>query len=142
MAALQILLEKLISFSVLAFHRKKGRYTVETDACDCQIGYVVLQRQDDNVYKPAGNWSNILNDREGNLDTGHQDCVAVVCAILLLLPYLAGTKLTVLTDRHTLKGILNLTDATGKPARWRLRVMAFDFDVLHYDGVKQQAADA
>lgn len=40
-----------------------------------------------------------------------------------------------------MKRIFNLTDASGKLARSRLRLLEASFDVLNIDGIKIQAAD-
>lgn len=37
---------------------------------------------------------------------------------------------------------MNLADAIGKPARWRFRLMLYNFDKVQQADVKQQAADA
>lgn len=45
-------------------------------------------------------------------------------------------------DEDALKKILNLVDATNKLAHWRLRLSGFEFDVVHRDGIENQAPDA
>lgn len=56
-------------------------------------------------------------------------------------PYLEGPRFTAKTDRYALKWILNLEEATGKLARRRLRLMKYDFEIIHRAGVNHQAAD-
>lgn len=40
-----------------------------------------------------------------------------------------------------MKSVLNLTDTTGRLARWRLRLPRFSFDVIHRTEVKHQTAN-
>lgn len=55
---------------------------------------------------------------------------------------LVMARLTIRTDQDALRWILNMAYATGKLARWKLRLYLFEFDVVHLDGIKHQAEDA
>lgn len=46
------------------------------------------------------------------------------------------------TDHDALRWITNMTEATGKLVRWHLRLSEFDFEVVHWGGVKHEAAEA
>lgn len=114
---------------------------MDTDARDRQVGCLLLQKQKDCTDQPIGYWSLRLSKPEKNLDTTHQECLAVVCAVLLLRPYFEGAKFVIRTN-HALRWILNLGDATGKLARWHLRLMEFHFEVIHRARVNHQAAES
>jgi hypothetical protein len=45
------------------------------------------------------------------------------------------------TDHHSLRWVLNLSDAQGRLARWRLRLLEFDFEVQYSPGKQHHAAD-
>lgn len=62
-------------------------------------------------------------------------------AVLMLRTYVEGHRFTIRTDQDALRCILNMEDATGKPARWRLRLKELEFDVVNRAGIKNQAAD-
>lgn len=66
---------------------------------------------------------------------------AIVLSVLVIWPYLVSRRFTIRTDRDSLKIIFSLADATGRLARWRLRLSEFDVDVRHRAGIKHQAAD-
>lgn len=58
-----------------------------------------------------------------------------------LTPYLQGHKFTLYTEHKPSKRILNLADASGRLARWRLRLLEFDFDVKYSKGSQNHIAD-
>lgn len=81
-------------------------------------------------------------DQKANLYTKHCEYLVVAWAVLLLWPYLEGCRLILRTDRHAVRWILNLADETGMLARCRLRLLEYDFEVVHPAGVKHQEDDA
>lgn len=76
------------------------------------------------------------------MDITHCECLAVVWGILLLCTYLEASRLTLRTDHHVLCWILKLADTSGKFARWRVRLLEFDFEIVHEAEIKHRAADA
>jgi hypothetical protein len=64
-----------------------------------------------------------------------------VWAILHLRPYLEGQKFIILTDHHSLRWVLNFSDAQGRLARWRLRLLEFDYEVQYHPGALHHGAD-
>ena len=128
---------------MLALPKVGRRYIIDTDACAYQVGCVLLQEQDgDERPKPIGYWSRSLSKSEQNYTTTEQECLAVVWAVLILRPYLEGTEFTIRTDHDSLKLLLNLSDATGRLQRWRLRLQQFEYVINHCPGVQHRAADA
>lgn len=93
----------LINPPILALARTDGHFTIDTDACDTQIGCVLLQRPPDDTNRPIGYWSRTLSDPEKKLSTTHRECLAVVWAVLLLRPCPDGSQFTVRTDHEVLK---------------------------------------
>lgn len=56
--------------------------------------------------------------------------------------YLKGSRFTIRTSREDLAWILNITDSAKRPARGRLKLSEFKFDVVQRAGIKQPAVDA
>lgn len=139
--AYERLRDSMISPPVLALPRAGYSYTLDTDACDYQVGCVLLQEQPDKTLRPVGYWSRSLTKAEKNYSTTEKECLAIVWAALMLRPYLEGVRFTLRTDHSALRWILNLADASGRLMRWRLRLSDFDYEVKHRAGVKHQAAD-
>jgi RNase H-like domain found in reverse transcriptase len=75
----------------------------------------------------------LLHDGEGVL--------AIVWAVLQLRPYLEGKHFVFRTDHNSLRWVLNLAYAQGRLARWRLRLLEFDFEVQYAPGKEQHGAD-
>mgnify|MGYP003551043187 FL=1 len=111
------------------------------DASDGQIGFCLSQKHPDGLRHPNGYWSRSLNPAERNYSTTEKDCLAIVWAILTLRPYLEGQMFLIRTDHHSLRWVLNLADAQGRLARWRLRLLEFDFEVEYSPGKEHHAAD-
>ena len=61
--------------------------------------------------------------------------------VLQLRPYLEGKRFVIRTDHHALRWVLSLADAQGRLARWRLRLLEFDFEVQYSPGKAHYAAD-
>lgn len=78
--------------------------------------------------------SHTVADKERELTTTHKECLAVVWAVTLLRLYLERTRFTVRRDQEALGWILTMANATGKLARWRLRLFKFEFNIKHRAG--------
>ena len=63
-------------------------------------------------------------------------------AIITLRPYLKGVRFSLRTDHGPLQWIMNLADASGRLARWRLRLLEYEFDIQYNPGREHHLADA
>ena len=140
--ALEELKRRLTSPPILALPKQREYYKLDTEACDLQVGCTLLQDQGGAGYVPIGHCSRALTKQERDYTTTEKECLAIVWAILLLRPYLEGQRFTVRSDRDSLRWVLNLADAKGRLAGWRLRLSEYDFVVEHRAGIKHQAAEA
>lgn len=68
--------------------------------------------------------------------------LAVVWAVLLPRTDLEVCQSSVRTDDDPLNRIVNLSDSTGKLARWRLGLFELELDVVQGTGIKHQATYA
>ena len=137
----EILRECLLNPPILALPRTEGKFILDTDASSEQIGCCLFQEHDDKEKHPLGYWSRGLTSAEKNYSTTEKECLAIVWAVLHLRPYLEGKRFTIRTDHHSLRWVLNLADAQGRLARWRLRLQEFDFEVLYLPGRSHHGAD-
>lgn len=132
---------RLTSAPILALPHREGAYTLDTDASASQVGAVLLQQQPDGTTRPVGYWSRSLSPAERNYSTTERECLAVVWSVLLLRPYLEGTRFTVRTDHAALKWMLHMDSAHGRLARWRLRLAEYDYVVQTRPGAAHHGAD-
>lgn len=79
---------------------------------------------------------------ENKLAKTHEECLAVMCAILFFGIYLEKRQITVRTEHETLKCIHTITETTGKLPSRRLCLLGLDFNVVLCVAVKHEAADA
>jgi RNase H-like domain found in reverse transcriptase len=140
-AALNALRDKLTHPPVLTLPNNEGRFVLDTEASAEQIGCCLFQEQVSGPKLPLWYWSSSLNPAEWNYSTTEKECLAIVWAILQLRPYLEGQRFLILTDHHSLRWVLNLSDAQGRLARWRLRLLEFDFEVEYSPGKEHHGAD-
>ncbi len=65
-----------------------------------------------------------------------------IWSVQILRPYPERKHFVLYTDHQTLKWLLNLSDASSRLARWRLRLLEFYFTVKHKRGTWNIVADA
>ena len=104
-------------------------YSVDTDECNHEVGCALLQTYPGGTRHPIGFWSRSLNPAEKNYSVGEKECLAIVWAVQLLRPYLEGTHFDLYTDHQALRWILSGSDHSGRLARWRIRLLEFEFTV-------------
>ncbi len=117
-------------------------FSVDTDACQYQIGAALFQEDRESVRPPIGFWSRTIQPAERNYSASERGCLAVIWAVQTLRPYLQGSHFAVFTDHSALKWMMNLTDPSGRLARWRLRLLEFDFTIRYRKGKENNVADA
>ena len=139
--AFEALRQCLLTPPILALPKADGQFTLDTDASSDQIGCCLFQAQSDGKLHPLGYWSRGLTSAERNYSTTEKECLAIVWAILTLRPYLEGRRFIIRTDHHSLRWVLNLADAQGRLARWRLRLQEFDYEVHYLPGRSHHGAD-
>jgi hypothetical protein len=82
-----------------------------------------------------------LTSAEKSYSTTEKEFLTIIWAILHLRPYLEQQKFTIRTDHHSLRWVLKLSDAKGRLARWRLRLLELDYEVQYHPGVLHHGAD-
>lgn len=108
---------RLISILTPPLPRAKVRYMVESEARNKEGGAILLHDQQDEPLKPIGYWSRSFTQAESLYDTSSCERLTVVLVILLLRPYLGGSRFTVRTEHSVLRWILSVSHATVKLAQ-------------------------
>lgn len=118
--ALESLKAGLLKPRGLALPCTQGDNTVGPDAWAKHTACVLMQNKPNSKYRPVGFWWRSANDAKCTLDPARRGCFACVWALSWLHSNLEGFIFTVRIDHDNQKWILNLTDSTGRLARWRL----------------------
>jgi transposase InsO family protein len=126
---------------ILTLPRDGGKFTLDVDASDYQIGACLLQEQANGKLAPCGYYSKTLNPAERNYSAVEKECLAVVWAVLLLRPYLERVHFLIRSDQVALRWLLDLKDPSGRLARWRLRLAEYNFEIIYRPGIKNSLAD-
>lgn len=93
---------KLKSPAFLTLLRPQGQFVVRNDACDKQVGCVLLQELEFGKFRQIGYLSKTLNDVEKNYDSNREECLALVWANFMLYPYLKEGLYVVKTNHQSL----------------------------------------
>ena len=120
--AFDTLKKKLNESPVLSYPRFDRGFTLETDASGLGLGAVVSQTQEDGKLHPIAFASRALSPCEKNYGITELETLAVVWAISHFKPYLYGRDVMVFTDHSAVCTILQNPHASGKHARWWLKV--------------------
>lgn len=132
----------MILLPVLVLLYVDGHLALDTDACNVQVGCVLLQQQLEKISKQLGYWSRCMTMPKQAYNTTQHEFPTLVWSIMKLGRYLEESPFTVRTDYKCLQWILNLADATGTLDRWRPRLSKFEINVVHWVGVKHCASHA
>ena len=133
--AWQHLKAALMTEPVLAFPEFSSKdhqappFVVKTDACDTQIGAVLVQGG-----RPVAYLSRRLRGAELNWHTTEKECYAVVWALKKWRPYLLDEQFVVETDHAALLALNKKMGATPRLVRWALELQAFHFSLAHVKG--------
>ena len=143
--AFDTLKKKLTESPVLSYPRFDRGFTLETDASGLGLGAVVSQTQEDGKLHPIAFASRALSPCEKNYGITELETLAVVWAISHFKPYLYGRDVMVFTDHSAVCTILQNPHASGKHARWWLKVHGSGLksvQLKHRSGRENANADA
>ncbi|CAK1580742.1 unnamed protein product [Parnassius mnemosyne] len=133
-AAFQKLKEALVTAPVLACPNFELPFSVHCDASNYGIGAMLTQHQDDKEVVIAY-MSKALNKNQQNYSTTERETLAVITALEHWRCYLDnGKEFTIYTDHAALKWFQNLSNPSGRLARWTLRLSCFNFVLKHKKG--------
>ena len=141
MKSFQKLIEQVTSPPVLALPQPGLRYSLDTDACDYQIGCALFQIHEDGTRRPIGFWSRLMLPREQNYMVTEKECLAVIYGIITCRHYLLGVEFDLNTDHSSLRWLMTINDPSGRLMRWRIRLSEFQFKIHHKKGYLNTQAD-
>uniref|UniRef100_A0ABD2WA60 RNA-directed DNA polymerase n=1 Tax=Trichogramma kaykai TaxID=54128 RepID=A0ABD2WA60_9HYME len=131
----------LTNAPVLARPDFSRKFVVQTDASDFALGAVLTQDFEDGEH-PIMYISRLMSKAERNYGITEKECLAILWAIDKFRPYLEGYHFTVITDHKALTWLRNFKNPTGRVARWAIKMMEWDFDIVHRKGADHHVPDA
>ena len=134
------LIESLINAPILAHFDPTKQIELRVDASNLGLGAHLVQI-DGKRRQLLACASRTLQKHEKNYSTTEKECLAIVFGLKKFRPYLFGRKFTVVTDHCGLCYLMNAKDLENRLARWSLKVMDYDFDIVYNKGTKHQDAD-
>lgn len=77
-AAVETLEARLVSTPILTLPWKTGGYMLDTDACDQEVGCVLLKQHSDGNTRSVGYWSRTMSPPERSYFANSLECLDVV----------------------------------------------------------------
>lgn len=135
--------ELLTNTPILALYNPDARTKVSADASSFGLGAVLLQ-QKDSKWHPIAYASRALSATEQRYAQLEKEALALTWACERFRDYLIGTQFLIETDHKPLVPLLGTKDLDQLPARvqrFRMRLMWFNYDIVHVPGKELYTAD-
>jgi hypothetical protein len=133
--------KKLTEYPILRQPEVGKKFLLYTDASGYALGAILSQKDSDDKEYVCAYASRTLKGAELNYGITEKECLAVVWAIKQFRIYLYGNKFQVITDHSALSWLMNITDPTGRLARWAIYLQAYEFEIIHRKGNIHSNAD-
>ncbi|XP_076301613.1 uncharacterized protein LOC143219562 [Lasioglossum baleicum] len=133
--------EELCREPILQYPDFSKPFVITTDASEYAVGAVLSQGEIGNDL-PIAYASRSLNKAERNYSATEKECLAMVYAVKYFRPYVYGTKFTLVTDHRPLVWLHSVKDPTSRLMKWKLRLLEYDYQVVHKSGKTNKNADA
>lgn len=125
---------------LLAFPDFRRKFKVTTDASEIAVG-AVLSQNFETGEKPIAYAGRKLNDAERRYSAIERELLAVVWAVEHFRPYIYGRQFELLTDHKPLLSLGTLRESSARVSRWKERLAAYNFHIVHKKGVDNAVAD-
>ncbi|GBG73311.1 hypothetical protein CBR_g13030 [Chara braunii] len=139
--ALKRLKRALIEYPVLKVADPSLPFVVTTDASRYGIG-AVLQRDDDNGYRPAEFMSARMPSEKVATSTYERELYALMQTLEHWKHYLLGRHFKVYSDHETLRWLKTQVKMTPKLTRWAAEIDQYDFELKPVKGKCNVVVDA
>jgi hypothetical protein len=116
-------------------------YVVTTDASDFAVG-AVLSQDDGAGDRPVAFTSSTLNETRQRYAAYDKEMFAILEALRVWRPYLAGKPFTIVTDHAPLQYLQTQATLSPRQARWLDRLSEYQFTIVYKPGRLNTVADA
>ena len=136
--------EELCSSETLTLFDPMKPSKVSADASSYGFGGVLRQKHSDDDWRPVCYISQSMTETEQHYTQIKKQALALTWACERLSQYLLGSRFILETDHKPLIPLLSTKDLEEIPIRvqrFRLRMMTYDYDVVHVPGKELNTAD-
>lgn len=119
----------MISLPILSISSSGFLYPVDADVCDHQLGATLFQTQPNRKRKTLWFWPWTLRPTEKNYSVPGKESLAAVWALQTLHPFFQCEDFTVHSDHASLQWLMRITEPSGRPMQWNLRLREFSLDI-------------
>ena len=138
--ALKILKERMTKCPFISFCDPREHYILTTDASDCALGGVLMQKVGDE-YRVIAAVSKCFSDTERRWSATEREAFAVLYCCRKLEYFLGGVHFTVQTDHKSLVYMDRKNFNNSKICRWQSELSRFSFVVEYIEGATNIWAD-
>ena len=139
--AFTTLQSKLAASPILAMPEPDRPFQVHTDFSKVAASAVLEQLLSDGKWHVVAYASRNCSAAEAKLGPTDGELLALVYALEKFHPYIAGSKVVVVTDHAALVHLQEARNRNPKLARWAMRLASYDFTVKHRAGHLHSNAD-
>ena len=137
----EALKEALISDTVLAYPKRDGLFTLDTDASLYGMGAVLSQNQNGEE-KVIGYASKSFSRSQAKYCTTKRELLAVVNFVTMFRPYLIGHHFVIRTDHASLLWLVNFKQSDNMYCNWIMKLEQYDYEIQHRPGERHTNADS
>lgn len=132
---------RLCTSPVLCIFDAGKRHEVHTDASKIGLAGVLFQEEADGL-KPVFFYSRHCTATEQNCPSYELEVLAIVTACERFRVYLIGRHFRIVTDCAAVTTMRLRTPLQPKVARWWLKLLEYDFELVHRPGIQMAYVDA
>ena len=132
----------LINLPILAYPDPNKPYIISTDASTNGLGYVLSQKDDNNLKHVIAYPGRALCKAEKKYSITELEALSVVAAFKQFHSYIYGNFVTLRTDHKALQYIYKNKTSKGRIMRWVLELMNYEYEIGHKPRIHNGAADA
>jgi hypothetical protein len=112
--------EKLVTSPILVFPNWSKEFHMHVDASSIELGVVLTQPGEDDMYHPIAFAGRKLSDSQHNYNTTEREGFSMVYALQKFRHYLLGKHFKMFTDHSALRYLVNKPLLGGRICRWIL----------------------
>lgn len=140
-SAFETLKRHLSSKPVLAIYSPQAETELHYASASVFRG-ILLQKQNDNTWRPISFWSQRTTPAESRYHSFELECLAAVYALKKFHIYLVGRKFKIITDCDSFRLTLSKKDVNPRISRWALFLQNYDYEIIHRPGKRMSHVDA